>query len=262
MIAHEGRPREGGARRGDGCGDRRRGVAVGRRCRLLQRDRGVPEIFDLRRAQEWTAALTPLVRSQPDWSRSPATACCHRAEILQLHGSWTDAMEERSVRRPAGASAPGRRLAPAYYQRGELHRLRGAFARAEEAYRRQPLGREPQPDSPCCDWRRASSTRRRRRSGGGGRGARPPDAVTTAARVRRDHAAPRGDAAAARAAADELSQLADELGAPLLRALAVHARGAVLLAEGDAAGALAALRRAWTAWQESKPRTKPRGAES
>jgi DNA-binding CsgD family transcriptional regulator len=59
-----------------------------------------------------------------------------------------------------------------------------------------------------------------------------------------------GDGGAARTAADELSQLADELGAPLLRALAIHARGAVLLLEGEAAGALAALREAWTAWQE------------
>jgi DNA-binding CsgD family transcriptional regulator len=59
-----------------------------------------------------------------------------------------------------------------------------------------------------------------------------------------------GDVDAARAAADELSQLADELGAPLLRALATQARGAVLLGEGDAAGALAALREAWSVWQQ------------
>ena len=44
--------------------------------------------------------------------------------------------------------------------------------------------------------------------------------------------------------------IAADLGAPLLRAVAAHATGAVLLAEGDAAAALAALRGAWTAWQE------------
>jgi DNA-binding NarL/FixJ family response regulator len=59
-----------------------------------------------------------------------------------------------------------------------------------------------------------------------------------------------GDVGGARAAADALSQLAEELAAPLLRALATQARGAVLMREGDAAGALAALRQAWTAWQE------------
>jgi DNA-binding CsgD family transcriptional regulator len=59
------------------------------------------------------------------------------------------------------------------------------------------------------------------------------------------------DVAAARVAADELSAIAGDLGAPLLLgAMAAHAQGAVLLGEGDPPAALAALRRAWTAWQE------------
>lgn len=58
-----------------------------------------------------------------------------------------------------------------------------------------------------------------------------------------------GDVAAARAAADELSEIAADLDVPLLHALAAHAGGAVLLAEGAAQAALAALRRAWTLWQ-------------
>jgi DNA-binding CsgD family transcriptional regulator len=59
-----------------------------------------------------------------------------------------------------------------------------------------------------------------------------------------------GDVQAGCAAADELAQIAAELGAPLLAAAAAHARGAVRLAEGDAQAGLAALRKAWTAWQE------------
>jgi DNA-binding NarL/FixJ family response regulator len=59
-----------------------------------------------------------------------------------------------------------------------------------------------------------------------------------------------GDVRAARAAADELAQVADDLGGPLLGAVAAHAQGAVLLGEGDARAALQELRRAWTAWQE------------
>jgi DNA-binding NarL/FixJ family response regulator len=58
-----------------------------------------------------------------------------------------------------------------------------------------------------------------------------------------------GDIGAARVAADELSELAAELDAPLLDALAKHANGAVQLGEGDPRSALAALREAWTAWQ-------------
>ena len=59
-----------------------------------------------------------------------------------------------------------------------------------------------------------------------------------------------GDLPFARAAAEELSVLAADTGAPILRASSAHAMGSVLLAEGDAAGALAALRAAWAAWQE------------
>jgi DNA-binding CsgD family transcriptional regulator len=54
-----------------------------------------------------------------------------------------------------------------------------------------------------------------------------------------------GDAAAAGTAFGR----AAEIGEPLLDALAAHAGGAVLLAEGDVRAALAALRGAWTPWQ-------------
>jgi DNA-binding NarL/FixJ family response regulator len=58
------------------------------------------------------------------------------------------------------------------------------------------------------------------------------------------------DVATARAAADELAEIAANLNAPLLDAVSAGATGAVLLAEGDAHAALATLRRAWAAWQE------------
>jgi ATP/maltotriose-dependent transcriptional regulator MalT len=59
-----------------------------------------------------------------------------------------------------------------------------------------------------------------------------------------------GDVRAARAAADELSEIAADMNAPFLHAVSAQATGAVLLAEGDARAALAALRRAWTTWQD------------
>jgi DNA-binding NarL/FixJ family response regulator len=58
------------------------------------------------------------------------------------------------------------------------------------------------------------------------------------------------DVRAARAAADELMEIAGELDAPLLRAVAAQAAGAALLAEGDSRGALAELRHASAVWQE------------
>jgi DNA-binding NarL/FixJ family response regulator len=54
----------------------------------------------------------------------------------------------------------------------------------------------------------------------------------------------------ARAAADELSDIATTLGAPFLRACAAHACGAVLVAEGDPHDALPLLREACDFWQE------------
>ena len=58
------------------------------------------------------------------------------------------------------------------------------------------------------------------------------------------------DVPSARTAADELAEIAAELEAPLLRAVAARATGAVLLAEGDHRAALTALRHAWATWQE------------
>ena len=57
-----------------------------------------------------------------------------------------------------------------------------------------------------------------------------------------------GDVAAARTASDELSHLAGVVDAPMLHAIADGAAGSVLAAEGDAAAALIALRRALSTW--------------
>ena len=63
-----------------------------------------------------------------------------------------------------------------------------------------------------------------------------------------------GDVAAARAAADELTGIAAEIAAPVLLTMAAHARGAVLLAEGDPRAALEALREASDGWRDLQAR--------
>jgi DNA-binding NarL/FixJ family response regulator len=57
-----------------------------------------------------------------------------------------------------------------------------------------------------------------------------------------------GDLAAARDAANELSQIAERFQAPLLHAMADRAKGAVLLAEDKPKEALETLRRSWSIW--------------
>jgi ATP/maltotriose-dependent transcriptional regulator MalT len=175
----------------------------------------------------------------------------HRSQVLQASGDWVQALAEASSAEARLARALHPAAGVACYQQGELHRLRGDFEAAERAYRQASQhGREPTPGLALlrlAEGRLAAATDTVRRMLDEAREA-PGRLAVLPAYVEIALAA--GDLAAARAASNELSEMAAATGSPFVDGLAAHALGSVLLADGDASGAVAALRQACRAWRE------------
>jgi DNA-binding CsgD family transcriptional regulator len=209
-------------------------------------------LLDLRRAREWTEALSRWCDSQPDLVPFRGHCLTHRADIMKMRGAWPDALGEVEracewLLQPPPQSAVG----DALYDKAELHRLRGEFAEAEAAFRdASQWGRDPQPG--LAQLRLAQG-----------------DLMAAEAAIRRVVAEKQdqvdrirllaayveimlavGDVAAARPAAEELTEITSAVGVPFLDATSAYAAGAVALADGDAQAAISALRTAWTVWCE------------
>lgn len=207
------------------------------------------EMLDIARAQEWTAALSDWVDAQPDLVPYRGRCQIHRSEIMTLEGRWADAAEEIAQACERLIDPPQPQLGMALNQQAEVHRLRGEFDAAEEAYRQaNEKAFVLQPGWALLKLARGETE--------AAVAAIQRSYETTSKEVTRCRVLPAyveimlaaGNIEAVKAGHEELATIAETLGSPLLRGVALRSKGAILLAEGNATDALATFTKVWEHW--------------
>ncbi len=202
------------------------------------------QLADYRKAGDWSDAAKRWCERAGNNSGFPGVCRIHRADIMKLRGDWAGAEAEASK----ASEELGTFLSfagEAMYEIGEIRLHMGDYEHAEEAFRQaHGLGRDPQPGlarlelargRPNAAWSMIT------------RSLDPTEAPLKRARLLPtavEIALADGNLDAARAGWEELEQIAEEYETSALVAHAEHARGALLLAEGDAIGACERLRHA------------------
>lgn len=208
------------------------------------------DLADYRRAAEWADAATRWCERQ-SIRGFPGVCRVHRAEIMRLVGSWTEAASEleRACDELSSFSPP--HAAAAFHELGEVQLRMGDLASAEEAFRQaDEMGEDPQPGRALLLMRRgkldaaASSIRR---------SLDDTELKLERARllpVQAEIALKAGDPTTALAAAEELDAIANAFKTDAIRAAAAWAHGLSELTAGEAAAGVRALRKARQLWRE------------
>jgi class 3 adenylate cyclase len=210
------------------------------------------DLTDYQRANEWIEATDRWCERQ-ELSGFPGVCRVHRAEVLALRGGWERAEQElRKATTELEAYQAIPPMADGLYAIGEIRRLKGDFAGAEDALRQaHAMGRSPQPALALI---RLGAGNVKSASAAIEAALAEPNwdqwarARLLAAQVEISVAA--GDAVKARTAADELARIVGDYPSPALEAGRHMALGRVLLAEGDGTGAVGELRAAIRSWRE------------
>ncbi len=208
------------------------------------------ELRDLSRASEWTEATRRWSDPLPLASLYPGICRVHRAQVLQSRGSWDEAEVEALGACEDMVGIDVFAVADAYYEVGEVRRLRGDLAGAEQAYHQaHDYGRDPQPGIALlrlaqgrCD-EAATSIAAAIAGSGGSRLERAPLYAAQS-----EVALAAGDLDLAERSAAEVAATAKAFDSVGLTAEGHRCVGAVLLARGRVMEALGSLRMAFNAW--------------
>jgi DNA-binding CsgD family transcriptional regulator/tetratricopeptide (TPR) repeat protein len=208
------------------------------------------ELGDFGRAVEWSEAAARWA-DRHGVAVFPGLCRVHRAEVLRLHGEWQAAELEAIRACDELADVHVANAAAAYHELGEIRRRLGELDGAEAAFTRsEEFGGDAQPGQALLRLAQgrvaaaAAAIDRGLRAKGWNRLAR---AKLLPAQVQIALAS--GEVEAARAAAVEITEIAEAFASAGLRAAALSARGRIELAAGDVVAACGTLEAAVAAFQ-------------
>ncbi|MDP3985088.1 MAG: hypothetical protein Q8Q52_08835, partial [Acidimicrobiia bacterium] len=218
-------------------------------------------VADYRRAGEWTDQADRWMQRQ-DIRGYRGECRVYRAELKRLQGSWSEAEQEaRHACRELEEFHLMDAVGMAHYEMGEVRLHMGDLAAAEESFTSaHEYGRDPLPGLALLMLARgevaeAAGMINRKL-------AAEPTASPTGSESRDllgralllpaqvEIALAANDLETARAAADELVNLAEKFDSVALKAAALQCSGALYLGQDQAEAAIASLSQAWRLWQQ------------